>query len=375
MMMKIKRGMLLQCAVWLIVMLQFDACSVVPTKHEAESTGIIDSDDPEIQYVGRFDFTNPKKVVFDWAGVSVRARFEGTSCSVRLDDGKNEYAVIVDNHAPRLLITDSTTTRYIVASELSDSIPHTVVIQKRTEPLVGKGAFMGFVLDKGRKLLPPDKRPDRRIEFIGNSITSGYGVEGDSADCHFTPQTENACMSYAGLTARSLNAEYFLISYSGRGVVRNYGDSNRTSPNPMPALYDRTCFFDSALKWNFARWIPQAVVINLGTNDFSTRPYPDSVVFQNAYARLIERVRSLYSGVTIFCISGPMIGDPCTGYVKKVVEEQQKLKGRFRDVFFIEVNRSVMTDADWGCDHHPNVQGMEKMAEVIIPAVRLRMNW
>ncbi len=374
-MLKLKRKMLLQLAVCCVIIVQFDGCSFDFTKHEVESTGMIDSDDPNIQYMGRFDFTNPKKVAFDWAGVSVKARFEGSSCSLRLADHKNEYAVIVDNRAPRLLITDSVTTLYKVASELSDSIPHTIMVQKRTEPLVGKGEFMGFVLDRGRKLLPPDKRPDRRIEFIGNSITSGYGVEGDSAGCRFSPQTENACMSYASITARAFNAEYFLISYSGRGVVRNYGDSNRTSPNPMPALYDRTCFFDSALKWNFSRWIPQAVVLNLGTNDFSTQPYPDSVVFQRAYAQLIERVRSLYPGVTMFCLSGPMIGEPCTGYIKKVVEEQKKMMGRYQDVFFIEINRSMMTDADWGCDRHPNVLGMEKMAEIIIPAMRLRMNW
>jgi lysophospholipase L1-like esterase len=375
MIMRLTREVFLQLATCFVVALSFGNCSFDFTKHEPELTGIIDSDDPNIQYAGRFDFSNPKKVSFDWAGVSVKARFEGTSCSVRLADHMNEYAVIIDDRAPRLLTTDTITTLYRVASELSDSLPHTVMIQKRTEPLVGKGEFMGFVLDRGRKLLPPDKRPDRRIEFIGNSITSGFGVEGDSPDCHFSPQTENACMSYASLTARSLNAEYFLISYSGRGVVRNYGDSNRTSSNPMPALYDRTCFFDSTLKWNFSRWIPQAVVINLGTNDFSTQPYPDSIVFQSAYTRLIDRVRSLYPGVTIFCLSGPMIGEPCTGYIKKVVEEEKKMMGRSQDVFFIEINRSVMTDADWGCDRHPNIQGMEKMAEIIAPVIRLRMNW
>jgi hypothetical protein len=373
--MQLNGKILLRLVVCFVVTMSLDRCSVDLTKHEAESTGVIDADDPNIQYVGRFDFSNPKKVAFDWAGVSMRARFEGTSCSVRLDDRKNEYAVIVDNRAPRLLITDSATTIYRIASELSDSGPHTIMIQKRTEPLVGKGEFMGFILDKGRKLLPPNKRPDRRIEFIGNSITSGYGVEGDSSDCHFSPQTENACMSYAAIVSRSLDAEYHMISYSGRGVVRNYGDSNRTSQDPMPVLYDRTCFFDSTAKWTFSRWIPQAVVINLGTNDFSTQPYPDKNVFQSAYGRLINRVRSLYPGVTIFCLSGPMIGEPCTGYVKEVVAEQQKIEGRNRDVFFIEINRSVMTDADWGCDRHPNIQGMEKMAEIITPVIRLRMNW
>jgi len=374
-MMKFDRILFLQLAVCFAVTMLLERCSPGLTKNEPVITGIIDADDPRIQYVGRFDFADPKKVSFDWAGVAVKARFEGTSCSIRLDDHANEYAVIVDDHAPRLLITDTAATPYKIASGLSDSVPHTVMIQKRTEPLVGWGAFMGFVLDKGRKLLPPDKRPDRRIEFIGNSITSGYGVEGDSANCHFSPQTENACMSYASITARSFNAEYFLISYSGRGVVRNYGDSSRTSIEPMPALYDRICYYDSMLKWDFSRWVPQAVVINLGTNDFSTQPYPDSIVFQSAYARLIERVRLLYPGVTMFCLSGPMIGEPCTGYIKKVVEAQKKKMGRMQDVFFIEINKSVMSDADWGCDLHPNVLGMEKMAEIIIPAVRLRMNW
>ncbi len=375
MIMKLNRKIFLRLALCVVVAMSLGRCSYDFTKHETESTGIIDSDDPNIQYVGRFDFTNPKKVAFDWAGVSVRARFEGTSCSIRLDDRKNEYAVIVDNRAPRLLVTDSATALYNIASKLTDSIPHTIMIQKRTEPLVGKGEFMGFVLDKGRKLLPLDTRPDRRIEFIGNSITSGYGVEGDSADCHFSPQTENACMSYAALTARSLNAEYFLISYSGRGVVRNYGDSNKTSRDPMPVLYDRTCYFDSTLEWNFSRWVPQTVVINLGTNDFSTQPYPDSIVFQNAYTRFIERVRALYPGVTIFCLSGPMIGEPCTSYIREVVDQQKKLMKRYQDVFFIEINRSALTGADWGCDRHPNILGMEKIAEIIIPVVRLRMNW
>ena len=370
-----KPSYLLHALLSFLFLVQFISCSSDLTRHELESTGVIDADDPDIQYVGRFDFSNPQKALFDWAGVSMSARFEGSSCSIRLEDHHNEYAVIVDDHAPELLITDTVTTLYRLASELSDSVPHSIMVQKRTEPLVGKGEFMGFVLDKGKKLLPPEKRPVRRIEFIGNSITSGFGVEGDSPDCHFSPQTENACMSYAGITARALGAEYHLISYSGRGVVRNYGDSSKTSANPMPALYDRTCYFDSTTKWNFRNWDPQAVVINLGTNDFSTQPYPDKDVFQSAYSRLIERVRTLYRGVTIFCISGPMIGEPCTGYIKEVVEAQQKMRGRYRDVYFIPIAKDALTDADWGCDRHPNILGMAKMADIIVPAVRLRMNW
>jgi len=249
------------------------------------------------------------------------------------------------------------------------------MIQKRTEPLVGKAVFMGFILDKGKKLLTPDKRPNRRIEVIGNSMTSGYGVEGENHNCHFSIETENACMSYAAITARALNADYSLISYSGRGVVRNYGDKNKTSIDPMPSLYDCTCFFDSTKKWNFDEWIPQAVIINLGTNDFSTQPFPDKNIFQKAYNRLINRVRSLYPHVTIFCLCGPMIGEPCLSYIKEVVIQQQTSEKRDKDIFFIEINRSIMDDSDWGCDWHPNIKGSSKIANVITPVIKLRMNW
>jgi len=367
-----KIGKIIYLALCGFILFQLTACSssVIVKK---EITGVIDADNPNIQYVGRFNFSNPKKVTFDWPGVIISAKFIGTSLSVKLEDGKNEYAVIIDNHAPRILSTD-TAKIYKVISGLADSIPHTVIIQKRTEELVGKGMFSGFILDRGCDLLPLEKRPERRIEFIGNSITSGFGDEGETSDCHFSPLTENANMSYASITSRALNADYALISYSGRGVVRNYGDVNKTSKDPMPSLYDRTCFYDSTTKWNFSKWIPQAVVINLGTNDFSTKPYPDKDVFQNAYLDLINRARALYPGVDIFCVGGPMTEEPCVSYVREVVVNDQKMK-REKNVFFIEIKKSSLAPTDWGCDEHPNILGMQKMADALIPVIKLRMNW
>lgn len=372
--MRIKFSASLLFVAGLVSILQSGSCSFFVVKPQSENNGIIDADNPYIQYIGRFDFSNPKNVAFDWAGVYICAKFTGTSCSLRLHDSTDEYAIIIDNHAPRLLSPDSSAV-YEVASGLTDSIPHIVIIQKRTEPLVGKGIFMGFILDKGASLKPPDKRPERRIEFIGNSITSGFGVMADSSTWHFNPQTEDAEMSYASIAARELHADYHLISYSGRGVVRNYGDTNKTSISPMPALYDRTCCFDSTLKWDFKIWIPQAVVINLGTNDFSTEPYPDKKVFEAGYNRLIDRVRLVYPSVTVFCVVGPMTGEPCASYVREVVELQQEREGRDKDVFFIDIPWRLMSVGDWGGDMHPNIFGAEKMAQVVVPIIRLRMVW
>ena len=373
--MNLRRQIFLELALFFIMSLQLNGCSFFITKPELENTGIIDADDPSIQYVGRFDFSNPKKVLFDWAGVYICAKFEGTSCSILLKDSTDDYDIVVDDHAPKILHADSSVAIYHVASGLSDSITHTIILQKRTEPLVGAGKFMGFLLDKGKKLLSLPKRTNRRIEFIGNSITSGYGNEADTSDRHFHPATENACLSFASITARELEADYSLISYSGRGVVRNYSDSDKVSQYPMPALYDRTCCFDSTTKWNFHTWIPQAVVINLGTNDFSTRPFPDSAVFVDAYNRLIDHVRSLYPGVTIFCCSGPMISEPCLGYVKEVVKVQQEREGRDKDVFFVDMDTNMVTKEDLGLARHPNVEGAWKMAQVLVREMKLRMLW
>lgn len=356
------------------VLFIFSGCSTIAFNQGRNDTGIIDADHSFIQYIGRFDHSNPKKVLFDWPGVYISAVFEGTSCSIRLKDALNEYSVIIDNRAPRLLKADSAKSLFVVASGLDASVPHTIIIQKRTEAFLGRAEFGGFILDKECKLLAPEKRTERRIEFIGNSITCGYGVEGDSASCRFSAETENACISYAAMTARELNADYSLVAYSGRGVVRNYGDSNKVSVEPMPELYDRVCFADPVTKWNFTQWIPQAVVINLGTNDFSTQPFPDKEVFQQAYRKLINRVRRHYPGVTIFCICGPMIGEPCWSYIKEVVEQEQKGK-RDKDIFFVGIDRNNFSDTDWGCDYHPNIFGMQKIANVLVSALKIRMSW
>ncbi len=373
--MRLRLQTLLFLTACVALMSQLSSCSFFIAKPEAVNTGIIDANNPYIQYIGRFDFSNPEKVLFDWPGVYICAKFTGTSCAVRLKDSTDEYAVTIDNRAPTVLTVNDTSDVYTVATALSDTIPHTIMIQKKTEAVVGEGTFTGFVLDRGAHLLPPAPRPGRRIEFIGNSITCGYGVLGDSANCRFSPETEDAGMSYAAMVARDLHADYDLISYSGKGVVRNYGDRNKTSADPMPTYYDRTCCFDSTLKWNFKLWVPQAVVINLGTNDFSTKPYPDSSVFEAGYNRVIDRVRSLYPGVDIFCIIGPMVEEPCSRYIAEVVKEQQQREGKLKDVYFIDIPLNVMNDHDWGCGDHPNVYGSMKMADIIVPVMKLWMNW
>jgi hypothetical protein len=42
----------------------------------------------------------------------------------------------------------------------------------------------------------------------------------------------------------------------GKGMVRNYGAPNVTSPDPMPFYYNNTLGADSSLPWNWSRFVP-----------------------------------------------------------------------------------------------------------------------
>lgn len=334
---------------------------------------LIDATHPAIQYTGRVDFSNPKKAVFDFPAVYIRTRFTGTSCAIRLVDGNNWYNIIIDNQEPFPLQTTSDTV-YQIAENLPDK-SHSLIIFKRTEASVGKAVFKGFYIDKDAKLLKYNDIPERKIEFIGNSITCGYGNEGSTPDCDFSAQTENSYMSYASILARNFNADFTMIAYSGKGVVRNYGDKKPESEKPLPAYYQQTRAADNDSTWDFSRWQPDLVVINLGTNDFSTKPHPHKTTFIRAYSALISQVRRNYNNPVILCICGPFIGNPCCRWEQEIIEYYRAMQNA-GDIYFVQIPKALIKNPDdLGCDAHPNIRGHKKMAAHLIPIVENIMNW
>ena len=145
-------------------------------------------------------------------------------------------------------------------------------------------------------------------------------AQGKSKEEKFMAETENNYNSHAQITARAFNAEYHVIAHSGLGVVRNYGDEKMESDYSMPDRYKQSLDTEIATTWDFNKWKPDAVVINLGTNDFSTEPHPIETVFNRKYTRLVKFIREQYGEVPIFCVVGPMTDEPCYSYVKKMVE-------------------------------------------------------
>lgn len=265
------------------------------------------------------DKSNPTAVRFDWPEVSIDCRFTGEQIGLRIEGGeRNHFNLFIDGELASIFSAPRDTTLYFRPTTRAES--HELLLTKRTEADMGMTRFMGFILNEKGELLPTNRQTKRSIEFIGNSITCGYGTEGSNRDERFRPETENNYKSYAAILARAFSAEAHFIAHSGKGAVRNYGDENPVSDpvETMRGRYNRTLDNDPSQLWDFSQWKADCVVINLGANDYSTTPHPDRDPFLNAYKELISKVRNAHGDVPVFCVVGPMINEPCFTYVKEL---------------------------------------------------------
>ncbi len=334
----------------------------------------IPANNPYIEYTGRIDFSNPLAPEFSYSGVSIRACFVGTSISMIMNDdiGQNFYNIILDGKVIDTLNISVGKKTYKLAEELEDKL-HEIEIFKRTEQMFGKTRFFGFVVDRRTNLTPIVNKRNRLIEYIGNSITCGYGNEGANGE-KFGPTTENHYMTYAAITSRNLNARHLAVCKSGIGIYRNYNGPITGNDDCMTNFYTRIFLYDENPKYSFAE-SPDLVCINLGTNDFSTIG-GDSARYVDNYLRLIDTIQFRYNRPEIICLLGPMISEPTLSKVRRYLNfvvntANKKEKGK---VFFFEMSQQTGV-LGIGVDYHPSVEQHKKNATELTEYIRKLKNW
>ena len=144
------------------------------------SASLISPNNPNLQYFGRFDFSNPSEVAFEWPGVYIGAAFQGTSCKVILR-GNDLFDVLIDGKPVAVIKSRPQTDTIIAANGLEDKT-HQLLLKKRSESS-SPSFFGGLILDSGKTVVPPPAPPERKIEFIGDSYTAGFANEYGSREC------------------------------------------------------------------------------------------------------------------------------------------------------------------------------------------------
>lgn len=310
---------------------------------------------------------------FDWPGVYIDFAFTGSSVELVMQDGQNDYDVSIDRGRPSLLRTREGDSTYVLARRLPFG-RHEVRVTKRTEGAFGVANFYGFVLPPDGRPLPLDPPPDRRIEFVGDSYVAGYGVDGASPDCSFSRETENANQTFGAVLARRLGAQHHIVAKSGAGVVRNYGVMRRLADDPFMDYYPRALMNEPQPAWRTEQWRPDAVVLRIGRNDFTTMPHPTTKQFERAYYMLVSRFRIQYPNAHIFAVCGPMRDRlPCEpiGRVVRRIHREDKDRG----LHFVQLPSTLTRPDDFGCDWHPNATGQQKMADALEPVIRRQLGW
>jgi lysophospholipase L1-like esterase len=303
------------------------------------ATGDGSPGDSNIKYIGRWDTSNLSNIKSYWSGAYFRVNFTGTTLSIKLGAAVPIYVTI-----------DSTTTYYSSANGTVNltSTPlasgtHSLRVAARSENDTIQ--FQGLILSSGASTQAPAAK-GKLIEFIGDSITAGC--------CTLT---NYVLSNYAWLTGEAVNADHTQIAFSGiclQDGVSCYSGNNIGMSVQFFKL--QTVRYTNSPAWDFNRYQPNQVVINIGTND-STTGVSDST-FQNTYTTFLQNVRAKYPNAEIYVLR------TFGGY--KVSPTQAAVNARISagdtKVHYVDTTGWVTT-GDFDSDNlHPNMNGHIKIA-------------
>ncbi len=255
--------------------------------------------DENVAYLG---YTN-SKVSFFCKGKKLRCLMRSNITEEVNMAGLSVY--IDDNVVDReTLVLDKSEAWYDIC-QLPDDEVHMVTILKLTEAAMSYAALVELEVVDGELVKGQfPAKPDLKLEFIGDSITCGYGVLGEP-ESEYTLREENGLLSYAQVATELLGARARFFSVSGYGTFVDYeGNIEGNVPRLYPYI---NWFADKEMLYDYKEYIPDVIIINLGTND-SGHIGKDWVQegFVKSYSNFITRLKEIYPKTKILCICGTL---------------------------------------------------------------------
>lgn len=324
-------------------------------------------------------------VAFEFSGSDLEITIQGSNNALMPDNHINYARVAVFVNGERVVddCINCAKKSYKIFEGQATSKAQVQIMKVSESPMSAVG-IEPLCCDDAAVVMPIPAKA-RTMEFIGDSITCGYGTDDPDLAHTFSTATEDVTKAYAYKTAKLLDADYSLFSASGYGIISGYTpDPNvRTANELIPPYYESQCFsrdtfgeagFPDKIPWDFAEYQPDVIVINLGTNDDSfcqdTIEKQEEYVAQ--YIAFLKTVRKNNPGAEIFCVLG-LMGDRLYPRVCEVAEKYTKETGdtHVNTVHIPEQDGSV----GYVVDYHPLPQFHTMAAEVVAVAIKEKMNW
>lgn len=327
---------------------------------------VVAPNNPNILVEGR-TINKDNVLHFCYPGTAFTIKFDGSgTLTAKLKANAGYYAVSVDGGG----FTKFSTHGYddgIREFELANTAAgtHIVKLMLVTEAYNVRPEFHGFVLPSGAKVLKVDTKKRPKIEFIGNSITCGYGNEAQSEHDSFADSTSNFAKSFAGITIKNLDAISMVVARSGIGIYKNYGDTITGSEWPMPRVYENTLINDPTTKWDFSSYKPDVVVVGLGTNDLSENNY-NYEKFAVSYIAFIKQIRQHYPTAKIVLLNSPMLHYQQAQHLTDVIFNSISAMRVINDMKIYTFSFQEQDDSlGYGADWHPSAKRAAEMARYL----------
>ncbi len=234
---------------------------------------------------------------------------------------------------------------------------HTLVLHRVSEGDIPIAVACVEVFGDMCGVLTPPKLPELRMEFIGDSITCGFGILGSADSVKYESFEEDAGITYAALTAKAFDADIRATAKGGHGIVCDYNGEYKYL---IPEFFERVHSVKSE-NHDFSSWIPHVAVINGGTNDSGGKL--DAKTFIDGAAAFIDRVREVYPDAYIVWAYG-MMGSDYEEVLDKYIAER---KADGDKVYYVSL--PYTGDDGKGAGAHPNVIAHKRAARVLTDAL------
>ena len=301
---------------------------------------------------------------------AVTIEFAASTREVSFDiEGDSRFRFDIDGRPVSYFETKGRMVKKLAASP--DGV-HLYRLVKISESNPGKICIRSVNLRKGDAFADLPKPTGRRIEFIGDSFTVGYGDEAKGPDDGTVYEKTDASKSYAFLVADYFKAEFQVNAVSGRGLVHNYGGI--VPEWTLSSLYDYTLpgaiDEENSPLWDFERFHPQVVVVFVGINDFQGDPPHASVEdFKHAYASLLDKIRHAHEGVKFLLVSTKTWPDDSLTPVVEEIYREELEKGHD------DLEYKLVFTENSGLHGHPSEMSQKELANTIRPIVGRLGRW
>lgn len=330
-----------------------------------------------VKLLGRTYFSEDK-LYCALSGSGAEFTFTGTKCTVNVNGDSNAMnASAADNQArmgiyvngERVIddMVDNLRESYdVFESDTPQDV--TVSIVKLSESPMST-ISIGDIKVTGSAIKPtPDK--DIFIEFVGDSITCGYGADDPVKENHFSTKTEDVTKAYAYKTAQALNADYSMVSFSGYGIISGYTNNDKKVSNQtVPQYYTKLgfswspngSFVPANIDWDFSGRQPDVIVVNLGTNDdsYTKSESERQEEYAAEYVNFIKTIREKNPDAKILCTLGVM-GDRLFEYVQKAADDYTAETGD-KNIYTMKFDVQSPDDG-YSADWHPSITTHDKAA-------------